>query len=645
MKKINFLVLVLVLAVPVALQAKKYNLLSPNSKLSVEIDYDQELHFSVMLGGDIFLENGDIDLSFDNKQLIAGSKLLKRSKGSVDDIVVPVIKNRSAKFIDHYNSLTLSFSNDVDVEFRAYDDGVAYRFITAHKGIVEVNELAAYQFSEDLNAWTSPIDGFASSYEPSYKEFSINAFKGQQSYLPMLLAASSGVKMLITDADVYDYPHTFLKSEGDRKLIAQYPPYPLEVKMKRDRSSVITKGADYIAKTDGTRKFPWRVMILTEKDAQLVQSNLVFLLSRPIEQENTDWIKPGRVSWEWWNASNLHGVDFEAGFNTESYKYYIDFAAENGLEYIILDEGWSVSTLDLSKPNPTLDLEELIAYGKEREVDIILWATWRALEEQWSVLDNFREWGVAGIKLDFMDRADQWMVNFYEKVAKLCFERELIVDFHGAFKPSGLRRAYPNVLSYEGVRGLENCKWDKTVTPTHNVTLPFLRMVCGPMDYTPGAMRNYQPKNFTPNFTRPGSQGTRCHQLALFVAFESGLQMLADSPSNYKTEKESSDIMASIPVSWDETVIIEAEVGELFVVARRSGDRWFIGALTGDKGRDVDIDLSFLSSGDHKAIIMEDGKNANNFAEDYSRRELVVNRDRPLKLKLATGGGSVVTIL
>ncbi len=623
----------------------QHQLKSPNGKIEVNIDLSEGIRFSVALNEQLFIENAMVDLHFNGEALGGGAKFKKATTRTENSNVSPVVALKEQVIENHYNQLTLSFANKFSVEFRAFDNGVAYRFVTAVKGEVEVNETANFGFADNFKIWSSPIDAYVSSYEVNYEQGKIADFKpGKNSYLPLLIEHPRGYKMLLTEADIFDYPHMFLKKDEGNRLEATFPPFPLETEFIGDRQSKVTKGAGYIARTDGNRSFPWRLMVITESDAGLVESNLVYLLARDCEIEETGWISPGRVSWEWWNASNLYGVDFEAGLNTDTYKYYVDFASENGLEYILLDEGWSLSTMDITRPNPALDLFEIIRYGKEKNVRIILWASWRAIENQFFVLEKYKEWGVAGIKVDFMDRSDQWMVNFYEKIAREAALNNLLVDFHGAFKPNGLHRAFPNVVSYEGAQGLEYCKWSKTVTPEHNLTLPFIRMVCGPMDYTPGAMRNFHTGEFQPNFSRPGSQGTRCHQLALFVVYESGIQMLADSPSNYEREQESTEFLAGVPNTWDELKVLEARVGEYLVVARRKGSTWFIGALNNHTEREFSIDLSFLSDGEKSAVIMQDGVNAGNFAEDYSRIETKVSNQSKLKIRLARDGGFAARI-
>ncbi|MFO7671986.1 MAG: glycoside hydrolase family 97 protein [Bacteroidales bacterium] len=623
----------------------QHQLKSPNGKIEVNIDLSEGIRFSVALNKQLFIENARVDLHFNGEALGGGAKFKKATSRTENSNVSPVVALKEQVIENHYNELTLSFTNKFSVEFRAFDNGLAYRFVTAIKGEVEVNETANFEFADNFKMWSSPIDAYVSSYEVNYEQGKIADFaQGKNSYLPLLIEHTQGYKMLLTEADIFDYPHMFLKKAKGNTLEATFPPFPLETELIGDRQSKVTKEAGYIARTVGNRSFPWRLLMMTETDAGLVESNLVYLLARDSEIEETGWIKPGRVSWEWWNASNLYGVDFEAGLNTDTYKYYIDFASKNGLEYILLDEGWSLSTMDITQPNPVLDLFEIIRYGKEKNVRIILWASWRAIESQFFVLEKYKEWGVAGIKVDFMDRSDQWMVNFYEKIAREAARNNLLVDFHGAFKPNGLHRAFPNVVSYEGAQGLEYCKWSKSVTPEHNLTLPFIRMVCGPMDYTPGAMRNFHTEEFQPNFSRPGSQGTRCHQLALFVVFESGIQMLADSPSNYEREQESTEFLATVPNTWDELKVLEARVGEYLVVARRKGSTWFVGALNNQTEREFSIDLSFLSDGEKSAVIMQDGVNTDHFAEDYTRIETTVSNQTKLNLKLAKGGGYAARI-
>jgi alpha-glucosidase len=371
-----------------------------------------------------------------------------------------------------------------------------------------------------------------------------------------------------------------------------------------------------------------------------VESNLTYQLARPQAINNTDWIKPGKVAWDWYNANNIYGVDFESGLNTATYKYYLDFASKNGIEYVILDEGWTKSTTEILDFNPDIDVPELIRYGKEKGVDLILWVLWKPLDANLDqILETYKSWGVKGVKVDFMQRNDQYMVSSYERIAKKCAELELLVDFHGAFKPSGLRRVYPNVINYEGVKGSENNKWSSDITPQHNVTIPFIRMAAGPMDYTPGAMSNEHLKNYKTSFERPMSIGTRAHQVAMYVVYEAPLQMMCESPSRYYKEQESVDFIVQIPTLWDETVVLHGSIGNYIAVARRKGDNWYLGAMTNSTARELDFDLSFLQEGTYKMEVFKDGVNAGRFAEDYAIETAEVNRNSKVSAKMAEGGG------
>jgi alpha-glucosidase len=443
----------------------------------------------------------------------------------------------------------------------------------------------------------------------------------------------------ITEADLLDYPGMYLTGTRGPGLSALFPAVALKEQKVDDRTVRVTERADYIAQTTGPRSFPWRVLVIAGKDSDLIENETVYKLATPCKLTNISWIRPGKVAWDWWNANNIYGVDFRAGVNTETYKYYIDFASRYGIEYIILDEGW-YPLGNLLANSPGMDVDELFRYAKKKGVGIIPWVTWKTLEDQLQpALERFAKWGAVGIKVDFMQRDDQGMVNYYEKIAQEAAKRHLLVDFHGAYKPTGLRRTYPNVITSEGVKGLEHNKWSTDVTPEHNVTLPFLRMLAGPMDYTPGAMLNAQQKHFAICFDRPMSQGTRCHQLAMYVVYESPVQMLADNPSNYLREAECMEFLAKVPSVWDETRALDAKVADYVLVARRSGKEWYVGAMTDWTGRALTADLSFLGKGSYTAQIYQDGVNADRYAGDYKKVSRTVTAKDKLQIQLAPGGG------
>jgi alpha-glucosidase len=391
--------------------------------------------------------------------------------------------------------------------------------------------------------------------------------------------------------------------------------------------------------TKGTRTFPWRVLGIADHDGDLLTNQIVYLLEQPSKIQDTSWIKPGKVAWDWWNANNVYNVDFRAGINTQTYKYYIDFAAKYGLPYIILDEGWYKlgNVLDVV---PEINMEELTAYAKQKNVGIILWVIWKTLDDQLiPALDQYQKWGVKGIKVDFMQRSDQPLIDYFYRVSEECAKRKMLVDFHGDQKPATMTRTWPNLISTEGVRGMEWSKWSAESEPLHNVTLPFTRMFLGPMDYTPGAMRNATKETFRPIHTQPMAMGTRCHQLAMYVVYESPLQMLSDTPSNYLREPETMEFLAPVPTEWDETKVIAGRIAEYVVVARRNGKDWYIGAMSNWTSRTVDIDLSFLPDGNFTIDSYQDGINADRNASDYRKTTASVNRTTKLKLQLASGGG------
>lgn len=456
--------------------------------------------------------------------------------------------------------------------------------------------------------------------------------------LPVLLETDKQYKILISEADLFDYPCMFLKSTGNNGMKSVFPKYPLEFGDDGDRSVKILKEADYIAKTSGTRSFPWRLFVITKVDKQLIENEMVYKLSTPNVLGDISWVKPGQVSWDWWNGTfSPYGVDFKTGCNMSTYKYYIDFASKYGIPYIIMDEGWANNTRDPFTPNADINLNELVKYGNGKNVKLILWLSWLTVEHNFDLFKKYSELGIAGVKIDFMDRSDQWMVNYFERVAKEAAKYKIMVDFHGAFKPTGLYRTYPNVITSEGVLGMEqgaNCK------PDNSIYLPFIRNAVGPMDFTPGAMINMQPEVYRSERPNAAAVGTRVNQLAMFVVFESGLQMLADNPTLYYREHECTDFITSVPVTWDETKVLYAKVGEAVVVAKRKGDKWFFGGMNNSTSRIIEISFDFLPKGkDFLLTYFEDGINADRQAMDYKKKTLKVNNSTRLTLKLERNGG------
>jgi len=646
MKKILSIVLVLC---SLLVFSEDYEVLSPDGNMKLTVSMTKNISWSVAYKGETVILPSIISMTITDDKVLGKNPLVRQTMNRViDNTISPVVPTKYLSIHDHANELEIQFKGSYSVAFRVYNDGAAYRFITnLNDKLLVLDEESIVNFPDQSNVFFPEESSFISHYERVYTDTLLQAINaGQFCSLPVLVTTANGVWVVISETDLFDHPNMFFYGTGKDALKATFPKVPLIVKPGRypDRDMIIEKEADYIAETEGKRSFPWRVFVITDDDRKLVESTLTFQLARPLAIENTAWIKPGKVAWDWWNAWNIYGVDFEAGINTETYKYYIDFASEYGIEYIILDEGWSKTT-DLFEIIPEIDLGEIIRYGKEKNVGIILWTLWKPLDDNMKeIFDHYARMGVVGFKVDFMQRADQRMVNYYERVAREAAKRELIIDFHGAYKPSGLRRAYPNVLTYEGVKGLENCKWGDLITPGHDVTIPFIRMLAGPMDYTPGAMIHAQENNFEPSFTRPMSQGTRCHQAAMYVVYESPLQMLCDNPSNYQKEPIYTSFIAQIPVTWDETRVLEANVGEYIIIARRKGNNWYIGGMTDWNEREFEISLDFLANSTYKIEYLEDGVNANRYASDYVKKTAEITKDSRLKIKMAKGGGYLATL-
>lgn len=631
--------------------AKEYKLNSPSGNVGMIISVDKQdgIYGFVSLDGVQLMKFGPIMLDIEGVGVLGSNpKVRKSHRAVVEEEFKPVVREKRAIVSNHYNELSLLFRNGFRLEFRAYDDGVAYRIRTEIEGDIQINgESVGFEFTDDPMIYYPTEESFFTHSERLYEHLKIAKIEADKiASLPALIDRADGIKILLTEAHLEDYPGLYIKGSGNESasLRGLFPNYVLEEKLYRDRDMKPEKRADYIALTSGSRSFPWRVAAISQSDEQLIGNDIVLRLAPESRIENTSWIKPGKVSWDWWNANNNVGVPFRSGVNTATYKYHIDFAAKYDLEYVILDEGWSVPG-DLFQINPECDVEEICNYAREKGVGIILWVLWNALDNDLErALDQFREWDVKGIKVDFMQRDDQAMVNYYWKVAKATAQREMLVDFHGSYKPTGIRRAYPNCINREGLKGLENAKWSDIMTPDHDCTLPFIRMVAGPMDYTPGAMRNAQKKNYHISFTRPVSQGTRCHQFALYVIYESPIQMLCDAPSQYLREPLAMEFLSEVPTVWDRTIPLFGKVGDYVGVARKSGESWFIGVITDWDEREFEIDLNFLDSGDYELTEFKDGINANQYGEDFEKSIKRVKPSDKIKIHLAAGGGWVGVI-
>jgi alpha-glucosidase len=625
-----------------ALAQNSYDLRSPDKRVEVRIRTAHGVTYDVLLNGVVLLGNCTLSLDVDHKVLGKDVKVTGAKERSVDNVLTPTVRQKFAKIPERFNEVRIQMDGGFAVTFRAYNEGAAYRIETSlpESQVKVYSEEVAFRFPSNFVTFYPQEDSFFSHnerrYVPQRLSEIIPAFIAT---LPAVVDAGGGVKVALAESDLEDYPGLWLKGTGGNGLDGTFPPYPLKEKLERDRDFRVVESADYIAVTNGTRTFPWRVIGIAPRDADLLTNQLVWLLEKPSLVDDTSWIKPGKVAWDWWNDNNVYGVDFKAGVNTQTYKYYIDFASKYGIPYIILDEGWYKlgNVLDVV---PDVNIEELVAYGKQKNVGVILWVVWKTLDDQLiPALDQYEKWGIKGIKVDFMQRSDQLLINYFYKVSRETAKRHMLVDFHGDQKPASMTRTWPNLISAEGVRGLEWSKWSADTEPEHNVTLPFTRMFLGPMDYTPGAMLNAQKAAFAPIFSRPMSLGTRCHQLAMYVVFESPLQMLADSPSNYLREPEAMEFLRAVPSEWDETKALDGKIAQYALVARRSGSDWYVGAMNNWTARDLDVDFSFLPDGNFQMDAYQDGVNADRFGSDYKLTRTQVSKTTKLKIHLAPGGG------
>ncbi|WP_163709336.1 glycoside hydrolase family 97 protein [Mangrovibacterium lignilyticum] len=620
---------------------------SPNNTIKINVKLTDRIYYNLEVDEKGTMWYSPISMSTNQGELGQNPVLLNQSSNSVDQSIKTVWGTRS-EVKDQYNELTLDFKNGYSLIFRAYDDGVAYRFKTSKKGeLLVYNEEVEYRFWKNHNMLSKVADSFSTSFEQLYTRERLRDVSPQNLInLPTVIMADS-IYLTVLESDLFDYPGMYLSKSINHAhrsyLDGKFATYPTKWQQNNFHLEV-TDRADYIAKTEGSRLFPWRVIAVSRTDLEMADSDLVYKLARP-SKINADWVKPGKVAWDWWNAMNLEGVDFETGVNNKTYEYYIDFAAKNNIEYVIMDEGWS-DQFDVLLPTPMVDMEHLTQYAKEKGVKLILWAVWHTIDRQYKeAFELFEKWGIAGVKVDFIDRDDQLAIEFYERLIQEAAKHHLLVDFHGCSKPTGLHRTYPNLINYEGVHGNEYNKFNDEQTPSHNVDLPFTRMMTGPMDYTPGAMTNFVQNDFHLSYYNPGSNGTRCHQLGMFVVYFAPLQMLCDAPTAYEKYPDILEFLSAVPTTWDETKVLDGKLGEFIVIARKKDNIWYIGGMNDWTERDVTLDLSsLLGTGNYEATMLVDGVNANRNAEDYKAVKKDVSANKPLHLTMKKGGGFVVRI-
>lgn len=622
---------------------------SPNGHIKVVINIEQGVRYAVWFDNKPVLQPSLIDLQLPAGSLTGNASLKKAIAREVRDTIVPDIAEKRRLIPDRYNELTILFRQSFAIIFRVYDDGVAYRFQAFFKdSIVIQNETAHFNFPANHSVYYPEVqlregtDIYHTSFEEPYQLKPLDSITARNLlFSPVLVAPVQGPKVLLTESDIEDYPGMFLTGTGSNALRGQFAPYPLEEKMTAGEfpQYIVSRRAGYIAKTKGTRSFPWRLLLITEKDKELPSSDIVYRLASPSRIGDASWVKPGKGTDEWIIGINLFNVSFKTGVNTATYKFYIDFAKRFGFDRIMMDAGWS-DYKDLFKINPALDMDEIAAYAKENDIKLSMWTLALTLDKQLEpALAQFEKWGVDFIMTDFMDRDDQQMMNFYYRIAAACARHKIMIMYHGAFKPAGFGRTFPNAITREGVLGSEYNIWSEKATPGHNLLLPFIRMAAGPMDYEPGILDNATQKTFRPIGDKVMAPGTRCHQLAMFVVYESPIQIFSGNPSTGLQEPAFMELLGSIPTTWDETIVLDAKVGEYILTARRKGNDWYIGAMTNWTARSLSLPLDFLPAGMYKATVCEDGINADRYASDYTLSQTTYTHKDTLSITMAPGGG------
>src|SRR4051794_12506192 len=608
------------------------------------------LRYAVQFHGKPLFENSAMGLKLENQdQLGPGMHLVNQQKGSADEsYTIPVGKTSTVR--DHYKSVRADFADaqgrKLTVEVRAYDDGVAFRYILPEQaglknGNVE-HELTEFRYSKDAISYPLIVNGFQSSYEDEYQARQVSGLQHDWLVaLPLLANVPGNGWVAITEADIENYAGMYVrKAEAPFAIRAELSP-------RLDKSSIAVQA-------DAPVTTPWRVLMIGDEPGRLVESNIVLNLNPPSKIADTSWIKAGKSAWDWWSGQAAPSVSFKTGMNTATMKHYIDFASASGFPYMLIDAGWALADrngpqdysalADITKITPEIDMPELLRYAKEKNVRIWVWSHWSSVDKYMNeAFPLFEKWGVAGVKIDFMDRDDQEMTRWYRHVVEVAAEHHLMIDYHGAFKPDGLRRTYPNLVTREGVMGKEYLKWSARTTPVHNTTLPFTRMLAGPLDYTPGAFGNVTRDQFIPRDKEPMAPNTRAHELALYVVLESPLMMVTDYPEHYAGQHDF-EFIKQVPVTWDEIRVLNGRPMENITVARRSGKDWCVGAITNWDARTVQVPLSFLGEGKYTAEIYADAPDAGTNATHTTFTKQPVDRSTVLDVKMAPGGGNAIWI-
>ncbi|MCP9494901.1 MAG: glycoside hydrolase family 97 protein [Pyrinomonadaceae bacterium MAG19_C2-C3] len=632
---------------------------SPDGRLEITFTRNEKTGaptYAVRRDGRIIIAASSLGLMLKQGGMLSHAMTVTDARQRTHDETYNLIVGKAKRARNHYRELIVSLQETgarrrkLQIAFRAYNDGAAFRYLIPEqaqlKEVEITDEKSEFRFPADYTAWALRLRTFHSNYEKEFDRVSVSQIKpGAMTGLPLTLQSepvqgARGLTLAIAEANLKDYAGMYLQGieATPNALVARLsPPNGESVE-----GAVCVRASTPLAS-------PWRVVMVGDEPGKLIESALILNLNEPNAIKDSSWIKAGKTAWDWWSGQTAKGVDFKTGMNNATMRHYIDFAQEFGLEYMLIDAGWYTNkpsygddadtTADITRSVPEIDLPGLVAYARARNVSIILWLHWIPARDQMDrAFAYYEKLGVKGIKVDFMDRDDQAMVAFYHRILKTAAEHRLIVDLHGAYKPTGLSRTYPNYLTQEGVLGAEYNKWTKRITATHNVTLPFTRMLLGAMDYTPGGFSNVTPEAFKAQETEPMTQTSRAHALAMYVVYDSPLQMVSDYPAAYRGEA-GAEFIKVVPASWDETKVLEGKIGEFITIARRQGDKWFIGAMTNEAARTSRLPLKFLGKGKYRLTMYADGEQAATNPKQVVTSTKIVTARETLSIQLAGSGG------
>ncbi len=632
--------------------SKEFLLLSPDKNTKIVINIGDQISYSIFFKNQIVVSSFATSLKVENNQLLGKNSTIDTViYQSVNENLFPILKEKRKIIPNFYNEIAITFKEKFSLIFRAYNDGIAYRFSTnIDKSLIINEENANFTIPSNALLYYPTIkkrddaDKFHMSFEDNYKNAKIDTLQnGTLFYSPIMAKISDSLKIIFTESDIIDYPGMFLEKTESNTLKGVFAPFPKTEKVvggEGFRQSIVTERENFIAKTSGKRTFPWRIIAISPTDKSILENDIVYRLASETTIKNTSWIKPGQSTEEWITDLNLFGVDFKTGLNTATYKYYVDFAHKFGLEYVMLDAGWS-DVNDLFKITKGMDVQEIIRYAKTKNIGIILWTQAETMQRQMNeALDLFKKWGVKIVMTDFIDRDDQKAINFMANFADEAAKRELMVMIHGAPKPAGFARTHPNALTREAVAGSEYNAWSSIIDPNHDMQLPFLRQFSGAMDYEPGILQNTTKKQSAKlGMEKVVAQGTLMHQMAMFLIYESPLQLFSGNISDALRHPELMTFFGKLPTVWDETKVLDAKFPNYILEARRNAKEWFIGAINDWTEKDFEINLDFLEKGQYQTTICADGINANRNAQDYKITKKLVKKGDKLKIHLASGGG------